>query len=88
MYVVVTAAVVVSALAALWAVHFVRVTNAWFSVGHLLLTTALALAGSIVWLRRKHAERRADKALEAEVARNPLPLRPLGEDPARDGELG
>jgi hypothetical protein len=54
----------------------------------LTATTALAMVGSIAWLRRKHAERRADKTRDAEVARSPLPLRPLGEDPVREGELG
>jgi predicted signal transduction protein with EAL and GGDEF domain len=84
----VAAVVVASALAAFWAVHFVRVTDAWLSVGHLLLITAPLVVVLSAWLRREHAERRADKALDAELTRSPLPLRPLGEDHARGGELG
>jgi hypothetical protein len=87
-YVVVAAVVVASVLALLWALHFLRVTGERFTVGHLLLTTALAMIGWTAWLRKKHAERRADQALEAELARSPLPLRPLGKDQARERELG
>jgi predicted signal transduction protein with EAL and GGDEF domain len=67
--------------------HFVQVTSEWLSVGHLLLTTALAIVGGAAWLRTKHVERRADKALETELERSPLPLRAVGEDHARGGEL-
>jgi hypothetical protein len=87
-YVVVAAVAVASALAVLWAMHFAQVTGEWLSVGHLVLTTALAIVGGAAWLRKKHVERRADKALEAELERSPLPLRTVGEDEARGGELG
>jgi hypothetical protein len=87
-YVVVAALAIASTLAVLWAMHFVQVTSGWFSVGHLLLTTALGMVGWIAWLRKKHTERRADKALDAELTRSPLPLRPPREDQVRDGELG
>jgi hypothetical protein len=79
---------VASALAVLWGVHFVRVTSESFSLGHLLLTTALAIVGWTAWLRKEHLERRADKALDSELRRSPLPLRPLGEDRPRGGRVG
>lgn len=77
-----------AAFAVLWVLHLVGVTIEWLSVGHLLLTGAIAMVGWIAWVRRKHAELRADKALRAELERSPLPLRPLREDHARGVELG
>jgi hypothetical protein len=87
-YVFLAAVAIASALAFLWFLHLVRVTSVWFTAGHLLFTTAVAVVGGIAWLRKKHAERRADQALDAELQRNPLPLRRLGKDQTGGGELG
>jgi hypothetical protein len=84
---VVVPAVALAAFAVLWVLHFVAAIDL-LSVGHLVVTGAIAFVGWIAWLRKKHSEWRADKALQAELKRNPVPLRTVGENQARGGELG
>jgi hypothetical protein len=85
------APVIASAVAVLWALHVVHPGIEWLSAGHLLLAAAFALVAFPAWLhekRKRLAERRAHREIDAEMAQGTVPLRTLGQDQARGGELG
>jgi hypothetical protein len=58
--------------AVLWALRFVGVSSGWLWAARTAFISALGVAAVIVWLREKLAERREDKALEAQLERSRL----------------